>query len=107
MKHLAKKVLISAIVGLTFAGGASAAFADSSVAVTATTIAAKTTTPPTTMAAAKTTTPPTTMAAAKTTTPPTTMAKKVTSSTISCVKGTVKKTVTGTSPKCPTGYKKA
>lgn len=95
MKHLAKKVLISAIVGLTFAGGASAAFADSSVAVTATTIAAKTTTPPTTMAAAKTTTPPTTMA------------KKVTSSTISCVKGTVKKTVTGTSPKCPTGYKKA
>ena len=83
MKHLAKKVLISAIVGLTFAGGASAAFADSSVAVTATTIAAKTTTPPTTMA------------------------KKVTSSTISCVKGTVKKTVTGTSPKCPTGYKKA
>ena len=57
-------------------------------------------------AAAVTTTTTTSTTTTTTTLPPTTTTtvKKVASKTITCVKGKLSKKVTGTNPKCPTGY---
>ena len=60
----------------------------------------------TVQAAAVTTTTTTSTTTTTTTLPPTTTTtiKKVVSKTITCVKGKLSKKVTGTSPKCPSGY---